>query len=616
MPDRWGIEALYTDATGHEQTVSERTVDRLRGIIGEPRPVSGPLVVGPDQRPDLGAGDLVLEDGTVLAVRGMMPDDVPFGYHVFTDDAGISRDVIVSPRKCHLQPGRRAWGWVAQLYATRSSDSWGIGDLGDLRRLAAWSNGLGAGFVLINPLGAVAPADTQQPSPYFPASRRYRNPLYLRIEDVPGAADAADTLERAATAGRALNDRREIDRDSVWRIKRAALETIWRTRANRDEFDRWYQNQPRSLREFAIWSTLVEQLGPRWREWPFDYRHPNGPGVATAGDAHADRVRFHAWLQWLVEIQLGRATQLIPIVQDLPIGFDPDGFDAWAWQDIVALDASVGAPPDAFNRNGQHWGLPPFIPWMLREANYRPFIDTIRANLAPGGGLRLDHVAGLFRLWWIPTGNSPKDGAYVHYRAEDLLAIVALESHRAAAVIIGEDLGTVEATARQAFAKHDMLSYRLLWFEPNDPAEWPSKAMAAVTTHDLPTVAGLWSGTDLDTQRELGLDPDPDANTSIRTRLADASDLSPTATATDAVAAAHELLARAPAAYLSATLEDAVAETERPNIPGTVNRSLNWCLALPVRLDEIERHPLAARLAAVLHAATSADVDTVDAKEN
>jgi 4-alpha-glucanotransferase len=242
---------------------------------------------------------------------------------------------------------------------------------------------------------------------------------------------------------------------------------------------------------------------------------------------------------------------------------------------------------------------------MLQEANYRPFIDTIRANLAPGGGLRLDHVAGLFRLWWIPTGNSPKDGAYVHYRAEDLLAIVALESHRAAAVIVGEDLGTVEATARQAFAEYDMLSYRLLWFEPNDPAEWPAKAMAAVTTHDLPTVAGLWSGTDLDAQRELGLDPDPDANTSIRTRLAEASDLSPTATATEAVTAAHELLARAPAAYLSATLEDAVAETERPNIPGTVNRSLNWCLALSVRLDEIERHPLAARLAAVLRAATS-----------
>ncbi|HEX4981452.1 MAG TPA: 4-alpha-glucanotransferase, partial [Ilumatobacteraceae bacterium] len=372
MPDRWGIEASYTDATGLQQTVSDRTVERLRGIIGEPRTVSGPLVVGPEQHPDLGAGDLVLEDGTVLTVRGTMPDEVPLGYHVFTDDSGTSRDVIVSPRTCHLQPGRRAWGWVAQLYATRSSDSWGIGDLGDLRRLATWSNGLGAGFVLVNPIGAVAPGDKQQASPYFPASRRYRNPLYLRIEEVPGAADAADTVERAAAAGRALNDRREIDRDSVWRIKQTALEAIWRTRATREEFDRWYQNQPRSLREFATWSALVELLGPKWREWPFDFRHPDGRGVATAGDAHADRIRFHAWLQWLVEIQLGRATQLIPIVQDLPIGFDPDGFDAWAWQDIVALDASVGAPPDAFNRNGQHWGLPPFIPWKLREANYRP----------------------------------------------------------------------------------------------------------------------------------------------------------------------------------------------------------------------------------------------------
>jgi 4-alpha-glucanotransferase len=197
-------------------------------------------------------------------------------------------------------------------------------------------------------------------------------------------------------------------------------------------------------------------------------------------------------------------------------------------------------------------------------------------------------VAGLFRLWWIPAGSSPTDGAYVRYLADDLLAIVALESHRAGAFIVGEDLGTVEETARRALAEHDMLSYRLLWFEEGEPETWPSKAMAAVTTHDLPTVAGLWGGTDLEMQRGLGLDPDTESNEAIRTRLVEASDLRPEASAAEAVVAAHELLARAPAVFLSATLDDAVADTERPNIPGTDDRRRNWCLALPLRLDEIE----------------------------
>jgi 4-alpha-glucanotransferase len=609
MPDAWGIGPSYVDTTGRQQVIPHATVARLREMIGEPTAEHAPLVAGPGERIDVGAGEIVLEDGTHLVVHDTLPPDIPFGYHTFTADRGASRRVIVSPRRCHLPPGRRAWGWAVQLYATRSSASWGMGDLGDLARVARWSHDLGAGFVLANPLGAPAPAGPQQPSPYFPASRRYRNPLYLRVEDVPGAADVGEILERAATAGRALNERRQIDRDAVWHIKQPVLEAIWRSDAARDEFEAWYGRQPPSLRQFAVWSVAVEQLGPRWRDWPVNYRHPDGTGIAMVGDEHGDRVRFHAWLQWLVERQLDVAAAATPIIHDLPIGVDPDGFDAWAWQDILALDASVGAPPDAFNRQGQQWGLPPFIPWMLREAHYQPFIDTIRANIAPGGGMRLDHVAGLFRLWWVPAGNSAIDGAYVHYPADDLLAIVALESHRAASIIVGEDLGTVEETARQALAEHDILSYRLLWFEQHDPSEWPSKAMAAITTHDLPTVAGLWDGSDVATQRALALETDAEANEAIRDRLARAAELPATASTGDAVVAAHELLARAPAALLSATLEDAVAEPARPNIPGTDGQHLNWCTALAVPIDEIETHRLALRVAAVLRAATD---DTTD----
>ena len=219
---------------------------------------------------------------------------------------------------------------------------------------------------------------------------------------------------------------------------------------------------------------------------------------ATTG--HTDRVRFHAWLQWLLEQQFREASGDLAVLQDLPIGVDGGGADAWAWQDTLVDGATVGAPPDIFNAQGQTWGSPPFAPWRLRAANYEPFVAAIRATMAGGGGIRIDHVMGLFRLWWIPKGGSPADGAYVRYPADDLLDIVALESHRARSVVVGEDLGTVEPGVREALAEHAVLSYRLLWFEQDDPTSWPALAMGAITTHDLPTITGLWTGIDLEDQ--------------------------------------------------------------------------------------------------------------------
>ena len=454
--------------------------------------------------------------------------------------------------------------------------------------------------MLVNPLGAVAPVGTQQPSPYFPATRRFRNPIYLRVEHVPGAKLAREEVARAAAAGAALNERRVIDRDEVWAMKRAALEAIWSAAPERRDFDRWYRRAPASLEQFATWCVLSEEHGGDWRSWPAELQHPSSHAVAAAAARSVDRQRFHAWLQWLAESQFGAAATHTALVQDLPIGVDPGGFDAWEWQDILATDTSVGAPPDEFNRLGQDWGLPPFIPEKLRAAEYQPFIDTIRASMAAGGGLRVDHVMGLFRLWWIPSGRGPREGAYVRSRADELLGIVALESQRAGAFVVGEDLGTVEDSAREALSRHDVLSYRLLWFEEEDPSRWPRRSLAAVTTHDLPTVTGLWDGSDLEAQRRAGLEPNTASTGAIHGRLAAAAGLDAQASSEDAVVAAYELLARAPSMLLTATLDDAVGEPARPNIPGAAGDNMNWSLALPYRLDEIESHPLAARVAAVL----------------
>ncbi|GIH96032.1 4-alpha-glucanotransferase [Planobispora siamensis] len=605
MADAWGIEEYYDDVEGRRHRVSPDTVAALREVIGTP-PQDGdgrddPQTLVRRRGDRVGPAELVLEDGAELRIGDVLPPDLPFGYHILRRGGEeTAHRLIVGPGRCHL-PGRRAWGWAAQLYATRSRDSWGIGDLADLGRLARWAaDECRAGFLLVNPLHATAPVAPIQASPYFPASRRFRNPVYLRVEEVPGAGRAGADLQEAAARGRELNRRRHIDRDAVWRLKLAALEAIWRCAPPGPEFDQWRARQGDGLREFATWCTLAEQYGGNWRIWPQEYRHPAGPAVGRFAREHADRVRFHAWLQWLTERQLTENASGVTLIQDLPVGVDPGGADAWSWQDLLAQGVSVGAPADEFNTEGQDWGLPPFVPWKLRRAGYRPFADSIRATVAAAGGLRIDHVMGLFRLWWVPSGAGAGQGAYVRYPAADLLDIVALESHRAGALVIGEDLGTVEPGVRETLAEYGVLSYRLLWFEQDDPATWPEHAMAAVTTHDLPTVAGLWDGSDLEAQRRLGLEPNEESSGAVRRRLARGGGLDAGAGGEEAVLAAHQLMARAPSVLLSATLDDALAEPERPNIPGADDQRPNWCLALPVPLEELQSAPLPRKLAAVL----------------
>ena len=246
-------------------------------------------------------------------------------------------------------------------------------------------------------------------------------------------------------------------------------------------------------------------------------------------------------------------------MQDLPIGFDADGADAWAFQDVLAEGISVGAPPDEFNTRGQNWGLPPFVPGRLRDAGYQPFIDTIRGCVRHSGGLRIDHVMGLFRLFWIPNGMEPREGAYVRSHARDLLAIVAIESQRARAVIVGEDLGTVEEDTRAELTRRKVLSYRLLWFEKGSPKKYPEQALAAVTTHDLPTIAGLWTGSDVAAQKELGMAPNEEGTREILSRVKRLAKVQARTPLSRAIASIHEALASAPSRIITATLEDAIA---------------------------------------------------------
>jgi 4-alpha-glucanotransferase len=620
--DRWGIDDSYHDAQGKRHLTPAATRAAIRAAMGAPvipqaeseseTAADGPpstlevrvLAPANSRRIDR-PGELTLEDGTRLAVAGELPPELPFGYHHLRQPDGAGAEtvtlLIVSPGRCHLPADLRTWGWAAQIYAARSRESWGIGDLADLRRLGRWSKQtLGAGVMMVNPLTAPAPVLPIESSPYYPSSRRYRNPLFLRIEEIPGAEVLGPALQSAANAGQALNSQRRIDRDAIFALKSRALEGIFDQFQGDPIFDRYWNEQGAALTQFAAYAVLAERHGRDWRRWPVGLRRPDGPDVGVVITEQARRVRYHAWVQWQIDRQLALASHEIAVVHDLPIGLDVAGADAWCWQDLLASGISVGAPPDEFNVRGQDWGLTPFIPHKLRAQGYLPFIETIRAMLRHAGGLRIDHVMGLFRLFWIPQGTSPAAGTYVRTQAEELLAIVDIESHRASAFIIGEDLGTVEEGVRETLAAHQMMSYRLLYFEPGTPRELPELALSTVTTHDLATVAGLWTGRDITDSLAAGLEPNEEGMRSLRTKLAKLGNLAPDAPVDDAIEGTYRALAAAPSRILLATLDDAIAVAERPNMPGTTTTWPNWSLALPLTLEEIELAPLPRRVAAAL----------------
>ncbi|HEX5878200.1 MAG TPA: 4-alpha-glucanotransferase [Actinomycetota bacterium] len=628
-----GVATRFTDAANQTYEVSQATLEAVLDAMGPPpgRAVWPPVVVARSgQRAGWSppAGEpvtLVLEGGQERPVPVGLPGDLPPGWHRLEGRTGATT-LVVAPGRCHLpqalDDGGRAWGWAAQLYAVRSRRSWGMGDLGDLAGLLAATAPLGAGFALLNPFHAALPGE---PSPYNPSSRVFRNPLYLRVEDVPELAgldpEARARVEALAAAGRDLLDRDRIDRVAVYRLKDAALRLAYaatdRVPGRRDGLAAYRAATP-NLERYAVFCALQHLHGDDWRAWPAAYRHPGRPEVAEAGAGHAEEAGYHAWLQWLLDQQLAAARPAegqLGVVNDLAIGFAPDGFDAWSFQDELAAGMSVGAPPDPLGRHGQDWGLPAFVPDRLAAGGYGPFAQTIRAGMAHAAGLRIDHVMGLFRLFWIPEGAEPAQGTYVRYPADDLLGVLALESHRAAALVVGEDLGTVEPGVRERLAAEGVLSYRLAWFEHDHAgrrrraADYPRLALAATTTHDLPTVAGFFTGSDLDHLFDIGVATpggqeqadQEEQRDSLCRLLEDEGLLAPGERSVEAIVAAlYGFLARTPAMLVAATLEDAVEAPDRPNVPGTIDQRPNWSLPLPVLLDDLAADPRVRRLAAIL----------------
>jgi 4-alpha-glucanotransferase len=571
-----------------------------------------------------------------------LPTGLPLGYHQLelkAVDVTAPLSLIVAPACCYLpkelSPDARSWGLTCQLYGLRSTRNWGMGDFTDLARLAGAAGSCGATTLGVNPLHALFAAEPLHCSPYSPSNRIWLDYLYIDVTAVPGFAEDETVRELTKGGGVAVTlaaarSAELVDYGAVASCKRPVLEALFRRFRSHEfdgdgnatgylgkEFRKFQKSGGQSLADFAIFEALHElhkgqTQGFSWRDWPLPERDPRSAMVAEFSAGHRERVEFFQYLQWEADRQLaaaaaaGRAAGLsLGVYRDLAVGADPNGAEAWADQELVTPAASIGAPPDAFNRAGQNWGLAPVNPIVLRQQCYAPFIASLRANMRHAGVLRIDHVMSLNRLYWIPSGMEAKAGAYVTYPFDDLLRLVALESHRQGCAVIGEDLGTVPRGFRETMRSADMLSYRVLVFERRQdgsfvpPADYLPLAAASAATHDMATLKGFWLGRDLAWRTRLDLYSDTDAAEAAATdrsrdrhlllaALVEEGLLAPErlgqflpedaepAYSTELACAILAYLARSRARLMLVQLEDVVGEIEQANLPGTIESHPNW----------------------------------------
>lgn len=587
---------------------------------------------------------------------------LPIGQHrLALLDSGREVDsapVLVTPSACYEPPslvsGGKLFGVTLQLYTVRSAQNWGIGDFGDLRRFNAEAAALGVDIVGLNPLHALFPANPAHFSPYAPSNRAFLNVLYIDATAVPGFRESPAVQRHVLSQdfGARLENLRAtdlVDYPGVSACKMPVLELLFQwfqaahlgrqTNLEKD-YQEFVQEQGNYLKQHAVYEALHEYFFCKdmqlwgWPVWPADYRHPENPAVHAFAQQRADRVEFFQYLQWCAFTQLRAAQSAatssgmeIGIYLDLAVGVDQAGSEAWLNQSVYCFPASAGAPPDALALNGQDWGFPPLDPKPLRESGYQLFRRNLDASMSCAGAVRFDHAVSLMRLWWIPRGHGAGEGAYVNYNLDEILAVLALESHANKCLVIGEDLGTVPDELTGAMQKNAVYSYRLLYFEkekengrelPNapmlKPENYPRRAVASVTTHDLPTLASWWIGSDVDDRIRCGLFRDEqqiawfrDARRHDKQLLLDAianagitlesQDASSIPELTDALnIAIHAYLAASNSAIVIVQVDDWLKLREPINIPGTIQENPNWQRKLSVNLDEMLAAPAVVKM--------------------
>jgi 4-alpha-glucanotransferase len=572
-----------------------------------------------------------------------LPADLPHGYHSLRAgiEGGVGADsvLIAAPGSCFepraLRGGQRLWGVAVQLYTLRSQHNWGIGDFADLEQVVRGFVPAGASFIALNPLHALFPANPWHFSPYSPSSRHFLNVLCIAVERVPEFAECAEAQGRVATPGfqselERLRSTVNVDYPGVAAAKLPLLrilhghfrrEHLARGSGRAAQFRAYLAARGEPLRLHALHDAIDAHLRAGdsqrywgWPAWPEGLRDPSRQGVRDFEAAHADDVGFHAWLQWLAEEQLsavhGLSRELgmaIGLYGDYAVGVNPSGSETWSDQDLYRRSAGLGAPPDALALKGQDWGIPPQDPGVLRAEGYRPFRALVSANMRHFGALRLDHIMALCRQWWVPVGLAATDGGYVRYPLDDLMSMLALESERHSCLVVGEDLGTVPREMTVAMGERAVYSYRVLFFEKHAdgrfrrPEEYPRRAIATVTTHDLPTLAGYWLGNDIGLRERLALYPNEQVQLHVAAERASDREALLAALASQGLApdgreglhgealslAIHAYLARSACALVALQIEDLVGMTDPVNVPGTSDEHPNWQRKMSFGLEDI-----------------------------
>ena len=591
-----------------------------------------------------------------------LPLDLPLGYHdvaLSADDDEFARSrLIVAPEACYtpneIKEGKKIWGLSVQLYCVRSEKNWGIGDFSDLALLIEKAAGVGADFIGLNPIHALYPANPNACSPYGPSSRRWLNYLYIDVTAIDGYDDASvqavvSSDEFKATLEHARNVE-HVDYEAVAHVKLAALKAVFdvydakylrkSTKQNK-AFKAFVEAGGESLDMLAVYDALQSHLKAEgkdswgWPVFPQEYKDYYNPAVAKFKSANEQDVKFYLFLQWIAAQQLELASNkatdagmTIGLYRDFAVGVSEGSAEIWGNKDLYCTGASVGAPPDILGPLGQNWGLPPMDPRKLYEQGYQPIIDLFASNMASSGSLRIDHVMALLRLWWVVKGDNAKDGGYVYYPVDDLLGILALESHRNQSLVIGEDLGTVPEEIRSKLADNGVYSYRVFFFEQAEdggffsPSHYPVQSMSTLTTHDMPTLIGYWHCLDLELGKEIGLYPTEEI---LQTLYADrhenkqaildtlhghgsigdnvGRDVNHTGMNRELNNGMQVHMAGGSSALLSLQLEDWLEMDKPVNIPGTFDEYPNWRRKLTENIESMfDRHDINELASKLTHA--------------
>jgi 4-alpha-glucanotransferase len=671
LAERYGVALHYQDARGKKVSADFGVVTKILQSMGVPtedeeesratreepvlppvlvvRPQTGAVIVdllnAPDQHQipwilTLESGEVrkgvakTIQKSTCALARSLILPDIAFGYHKLElPELGASASLIVTPSRCYLpakfRDGERAWGISLQLYLLRSASNWGIGNFGDLARLADLTAHLGCDVLGLNPLHQMFPDKPEHASPYSPASRSFLNILYIDVPAIPEfklsrahRLVASDTFEEALASCRT---RSHVDYTAVTQLKLEALRLVFdgfnshATEVRKREFNAFLEKGGDALAFSSLFQVLRNRFAKTdptldaWQRWPKPFQSPTSAETVQIACDHQEEIEFFNWLQWVADQQLYDASDAaaaagmeIGLYRDLAVGCDRTGCETWSRPSDFLENTQVGAPPDILNPAGQNWGLPPFNPVALKMQAYKPFVDLVRANMRHAGALRIDHVMGLQRLYCIPEGSPASDGAYVSYPIDDLVGILALESHRNRCLIVGEDLGTVPEGFREKMAAANILSYRVLFFEQNEkdglipPQQYPALAVAVAGSHDLPTLRGWLAETDIELKERLGLYPSKDEVLAQRTLRSSerhvvlkALDLPHQTEAENFSVAVHRFLGRTTSILTMVQLDDLLGEDAPVNVPATSTEHPNWRRKYSNVLEDLLAHRLA-----------------------